>query len=91
MINLKDYEQFIGKETLIELEIIAKQLKNIRVLHVNSTNKGGGVAEILSRLIPLMNSLGIKTDWKIFKGSYNFFLNSPKNFITYYTYRPMKI
>ena len=73
MINPKDYEQFIGKETLIELEIIAKQLKNIRVLHVNSTNKGGGVAEILSRLIPLMNSLGIKTDWKIFKGSYNFF------------------
>lgn len=73
MINPKNYEEFIGKENLIELEIIAKKLKNIRVLHVNSTNKSRGVAEILNRLIPLMNSFGIKTNKKIFKGNYDFF------------------
>ncbi|MGB9637753.1 MAG: glycosyltransferase [bacterium] len=70
---LTNYEHIIPKEELNELEIIANQLKNIKVLQVNSTNKGGGVAEILNSLVFLMNSLGIKTDWKIIKGNNDFF------------------
>jgi trehalose synthase len=73
MTELIEYEDLIGKEELEELKIIAQKIKDKKVLHVNSTNKGGGVAEILSRLIPLMNSLDIKTDWKIIKGNYEFF------------------
>lgn len=73
MIELIEYEDIIGKEELEELKIIAQKIKDKKVLHVNSTNKGGGVAEILSRLLPLMNSLDIKADWKIIKGNYEFF------------------
>jgi len=73
MIELIEYEDIIGKEELEELKIIAQKIKDKKVLHVNSTNKGGGVAEILSRLFPLMNSLDIKADWKIIKGNYEFF------------------
>lgn len=47
-------------------------MKDLKVLHVNSTYKGGGVAEILQRFIPLMNELGIKTDWKVLKEMKNF-------------------
>jgi trehalose synthase len=35
------------------------------VLHVNSTRQGGGVAEILSSLTPLMNDVGIETEWLV--------------------------
>jgi trehalose synthase len=70
---LEQYIPFVGEETLQELFILSKKLKDLKVLHVNSTYKGGGVAEILQRFIPLMNELGIKTDWKVFKGDEKFF------------------
>ncbi len=70
---LKQYIPFVGEETLQELFILSKKLKDLKVLHVNSTHKGGGVAEILQRFIPLMNELEIKTDWKVFKGDEKFF------------------
>jgi len=57
---LEQYIPFVGEETLQELFILSKKLKDLKVLHVNSTYKGGGVAEILQRFIPLMNELGIK-------------------------------
>jgi trehalose synthase len=70
---LEQYIPFVGEETLQELFILSRKLKDLKVLHVNSTYKGGGVAEILQRFIPLMNELGIKTDWKVFKGDEKFF------------------
>jgi trehalose synthase len=45
----------------------------VRILHVNSTRQGGGVAEILSSLTPLMNELGIVTEWHVIEGSPEFF------------------
>ena len=49
-------------ETTAELKFLAQELKGLRVLHVNSTAAGGGVAEILQSIVPLMKGLGIDTD-----------------------------
>jgi trehalose synthase len=51
----------------------AKSLQNVHVAHVNSTYYGGGVAELLGSLTLLMNSLGIKTGWRVIQGSPDFF------------------
>lgn len=73
MIRLDDYTDYVNGETLEELKLLAESLKGTKVLHVNSTKEGGGVAEILSRLVPLMNELGIETHWEVFRGSEEFF------------------
>jgi trehalose synthase (ADP-glucose) (EC 2.4.1.-) len=70
---LDQYIPFVGEETINELFILSKKLAGLKVLHVNSTYKGGGVAEILQRLVPFMNELGIKAEWKVFKGDEKFF------------------
>uniref|UniRef100_A0A7V5XI88 Glycosyltransferase n=1 Tax=Thermodesulfobacterium geofontis TaxID=1295609 RepID=A0A7V5XI88_9BACT len=70
---LEKYIPFVREEAIDELFILSKKLNGLKVLHVNSTYKGGGVAEILQRLVPFMNELGIKTDWKVFKGDEKFF------------------
>src|SRR4029079_14334914 len=43
------------------------------IQHVNSTAVGGGVAEILNRMVPLLNELGVKTSWDVIKGGAQFF------------------
>ncbi len=70
---IENYTPFIGKGDIEEIKKIAQSISGIRVLHVNTTPLGGGVAEILNRLVPLMNDVGVKTDWKIFKGDETFF------------------
>ncbi len=70
---LERYQNLVDRGTLRELKSLARELKGVRVLHVNSTKRGGGVAEILGRLVPLMNELGIETDWQVIKGSPEFF------------------
>jgi len=70
---IKDYMQFVENSTIREIELIANKLKKIKVLHINSTKQGGGVAEILHRLVPLMNEIGIETHWEVFEGDRQFF------------------
>jgi trehalose synthase len=70
---IEEYERYVGRGSIEELKALAKQLKGVRVLHVNSTKAGGGVAEILYRLVPLMNDLGIETRWEVIKGDHEFF------------------
>ncbi len=70
---LEEYERFTDPGTIKELELLAKDLKGVRVLHVNSTKEGGGVAEILHRLVPLMNELGIECHWEVIRGDEEFF------------------
>jgi len=75
---IEEYVPFVGEEVIKEIEILARRLKGIKVLHVNSTKKGGGVAEILNRLVPLMNDVGIETNWEIIKGDQKFFTFTKK-------------
>ena len=72
-IRLMDYEPIVGKQTIEELYLLAERLQGKRIKMVNSTSVGGGVAEILNRLIPLLNDIGIPTQWTVIKGGEDFF------------------
>ena len=71
--SLEDYRPVIGDERAEELRALAEPLKGARVLHVNATAFGGGVAEILSTMVPLLNDIGLNADWQVIKGAEEFF------------------
>ena len=71
--RLDDYEPIIGRPELDELHFLARQLRGKTVKMVNSTAVGGGVAEILNRLVPLMNELEVHTKWEVITGGNDFF------------------
>ena len=71
--TLADYEPIIGKSQLDELRFVARALKGKRVKMVNSTALGGGVAEMLNRLVPLLDALEVKTGWEVIAGGNDFF------------------
>ncbi len=73
ILQVEDYEKFVGAETIERLREKARPLQNLHVAHLNSTYYGGGVAEMLVSLTLLMNSLGIKTEWRVIRGSPDFF------------------
>jgi trehalose synthase len=73
LIQVEDYEQFVGAETVARVMQKASPLQGLSVAHVNSTYYGGGVAELLGSLTLLMNSVGIKTEWRVIQGSPDFF------------------
>jgi len=80
---IERFAEIIGENELDSIFEIAEKLKGLSILHVNSTSAGEGVAEILSKLVPLMKELGINTDWKIIRGDPEFF-KSLSPFITPY-------
>jgi trehalose synthase len=69
MSNLHEYTGIVGDKVISSISRKAKDLCEKRVLHINSTNYGGGVAEILNSLLPLMNNLSIGADWRILNGN----------------------
>src|SRR4051812_40117223 len=71
--KLNDYAAIIGQPEIDEIRYIARLLKGKTVKMVNSTAVGGGVAEILNRLIPLMNEMEVKTKWEVITGGNEFF------------------
>jgi trehalose synthase len=73
LVKLDDYVPLVGEQTVERIESKAKQLRGLHVVHVNSTYYGGGVAELLSSLTLLMNSVGIKTGWRVMQGSPDYF------------------
>ena len=73
LVQIEDYEQFVGAESVERVREKAKALQDLRVAHVNSTYYGGGVAELLSSLTLLMSSVGIKTEWRVIQGAPDFF------------------
>ena len=73
IVQLEDYERLVGPETIERIRKKAESLRHLHVVHMNSTYYGGGVAELLTPLTLLMNSSGIKTDWRIIHGSPDFF------------------
>jgi trehalose synthase len=72
-LSIEQYAESAGPEAVEQLRRMAKPLAGSRVVHVNSTRVGGGVAEILSWLTPLMNDLGIVTSWEVVRGDPEYF------------------
>jgi trehalose synthase len=70
---LEQYARVVGKDVIDHLKQLAQPLKGMKILHINSTKEGGGVAEILNRLIPLKRELGIDAEWEIIKGGKEFY------------------
>lgn len=70
---LKQYENVVGSEVIDQLKQLAKLLVGKKILHINSTKAGGGVAEILQRLIPLKKELGLDVHWETISGDADFF------------------
>jgi trehalose synthase len=78
MRSLDDYKEIVGDKTISDIYKKARTLYAKHVLHINSTFQGGGVAEILSSLIPLFNDIGVDTGWRILHGSADFFTITKK-------------
>ncbi len=76
---LEKYTPVVGIDVINQLYQLAEPLKGKRVVHINSTRVGGGVAEILTKLVPLMQSLGIETHWEVIRGQDEFY-RCTKNF-----------
>ena len=71
--SLADYGAVAGEETLERIRAAAAPLKGARILHVNATAYGGGVAELLATHVPLLRDLGIEAEWQVIHGSDEFF------------------
>ena len=71
--KLSDYKEVVGRDVVGELYTLASHVGNRSVKMVNSTAVGGGVAEMLHRVVPLLNELGIETKWEVIKGGADFF------------------
>src|SRR5207253_693391 len=70
---LERYVEIVGKEQIAQLQQIAHSLNGLKIVHINSTKIGGGVAEILTAMVPLTNALGIDTSWEIVEGDSEYF------------------
>jgi trehalose synthase len=71
--TVQDYEALIGAPAVERILEKAARLRDLHVVHVTSTYYGGGVAELLSSLTLLMNSVGIATGWRVIQGRPDFF------------------
>jgi trehalose synthase len=71
--RLQDYEPIVGRSSLEELGMLAGKLSGKIIQIINSTFVGGGVAEILEHMVPLLNQLGVDTRWDVINGSEEFF------------------
>ncbi|MFC1894237.1 glycosyltransferase [Chloroflexota bacterium] len=65
---LEDYSSIVSEEKIEKLQSLTQRLKGLKVLELNSTAEGGGVAEMLYSSIPFLNDLGIETEWKVING-----------------------
>jgi len=73
MAKIEDYIPIAGQSVIDDLKLLADKLKGKTIQQINSTSVGGGVAEILSRMIPLLKELGVDTCWDLIKGGEQFF------------------
>jgi trehalose synthase len=71
--HIEQYRHIADDDVLDEIMSLAEGLKGARVAHVNSTAHGGGVAELLYTMVPLMSSIGLEAEWHIMEGDPDFF------------------
>ena len=67
------YRTVVDKSLIDEVEALARDLRGLRLCHINSTPFGGGVAELLISIIPILRGLGISADWQVIRGDQRFF------------------
>jgi trehalose synthase len=72
-IPLEEYARLLGEGEIEELRALAKPLRGRRIEMINSTAVGGGVAEILTRLLPLGEELGLNMKWDVMTAGEDFF------------------
>ena len=72
-VTLQDYAAITGNDVIDELRMIAERVNHRTLQNINSTPVGGGVAEILTRMIPLLKELGVRASWDVIKGDQAFF------------------
>ena len=70
--SLADYTHLAGRPLIQEIRELAEPLEGLRVLHLSATAFGGGVAEILYTLIPLMTDDGLDAQWEVMLGREEF-------------------
>lgn len=70
---LQEYAAVVGEDVIDQLLQLAEPLKGKKVVHINSTRAGGGVAEILMKLVPLQRELGLDAQWEIIPGQDEFY------------------
>jgi trehalose synthase len=70
---LAEYATVAGEDVIDHLRQLAEPLAGMKVVHVNSTRVGGGVAEILTKLVPLTRELGIDASWEVIRGDPDFY------------------
>lgn len=70
---LDRYEEVVGHHEVERLRHLASRLAGRRLVHVNSTRVGGGVAEILGWMVPLMRELGLDVHWEVISGPSDFY------------------
>lgn len=73
MPEIMDYSPLVGEESIYELYSLSEGVQDRVIQNINSTLEGGGVAEILSRIIPLLRQLGVDATWDVLKGDDTFF------------------
>ncbi len=73
MAKINEYIPIVGQSVIDDLKLLGEKLKSKVVQHINSTPVGGGVAEILNRMVPLLRELGVDTRWDVIKGGEQFF------------------
>jgi trehalose synthase len=78
MIRIEDYAAIVGAPAIDELFLLSKHLEGKSIQNINSTAVGGGVAEILTRMVPLLNQLGVQARWDVIKGNEKFFVTTKK-------------
>ncbi|NLI99153.1 glycosyltransferase [bacterium] len=76
--SLDDYAPIVTQGVIDEIRTLARLLGNVKIVHVNSTKEGGGVAEILGWFIPILEELGMRVQWEIITGDTEFFTITKK-------------
>lgn len=78
MAKIKEYIPLVGQAVIDDLRLLGERLKGKVIQHINSTPVGGGVAEILNRMVPLLRELEVDAKWDVIKGGEQFFAVTKK-------------
>jgi len=73
MVRIDDYRDIVGEKVITTIFNKMRRLYGKHILHINSTYIGGGVAEMLSSFVPLMNDIGLDAGWRTVHGNIDFY------------------